>query len=64
MIGMGIVFLPGRMTGVILSGAGSLDAIKYQIVIMLGVVGNVSLSVILFLYFGYKTFFNRYAQLK
>ncbi|MGP4041699.1 ABC transporter permease [Gracilibacillus sp. D59] len=64
MVGMGIVFLPGMMTGVILSGAGPMDAIKYQIAIMLGITGSVSLSVILFLYFGYKTFFNNYAQLK
>ncbi|GAB2560673.1 ABC transporter permease [Gracilibacillus alcaliphilus] len=64
MVGMGIVFLPGMMTGVILSGASPVDAIKYQIAIMLGVVGSVSLSVIIFLYYGYKTFFNRHAQLK
>lgn len=63
MVGMGIVFLPGMMTGVILSGASPLEAIKYQIAIMLGITGSVSLSVILFLYFGYKTFFNNYAQL-
>ncbi|WP_018931422.1 ABC transporter permease [Gracilibacillus lacisalsi] len=63
MVGMGIVFLPGMMTGVILSGAGPMDAIKYQIAIMLGITGSVSLSVILFLYFGYKTFFNKHAQL-
>ncbi|KAB8134724.1 iron export ABC transporter permease subunit FetB [Gracilibacillus oryzae] len=64
MVGMGIVFLPGMMTGVILSGAGPLDAIKYQIAIMLGITGSVSLSVIIFLYYGYKTFFNKRAQLK
>ncbi|MDL4842287.1 ABC transporter permease [Aquibacillus rhizosphaerae] len=64
MVGMGIVFLPGMMTGVILSGASPLDAIKYQIAIMLGVTGSVSLTVILFLYFGYKTFFNKEAQMK
>ncbi|ENH97943.1 hypothetical protein J416_02776 [Gracilibacillus halophilus YIM-C55.5] len=63
MVGMGIVFLPGMMTGVILSGASPLDAIMYQIAIMLGVTGAVSISVILFLYFGYKTFFNKYSQL-
>ncbi|WP_163537912.1 iron export ABC transporter permease subunit FetB [Gracilibacillus sp. YIM 98692] len=63
MVGMGIVFLPGMMTGVILSGASPMDAIKYQIAIMLGITGSVSLTVIIFLYFGYKTFFNKYAQL-
>ncbi|PWU68281.1 ABC transporter permease [Gracilibacillus dipsosauri] len=64
MVGMGIVFLPGMMTGVILSGASPLDAIKYQIAIMLGITGSVSLSVIIFLYFGFKTFFNKRAQLE
>ncbi|RCW66386.1 ABC transporter permease [Saliterribacillus persicus] len=64
MVGMGIVFLPGMMTGVILSGASPLDAIKYQIAIMLGITGSVALTVILFLYFGYQTFFNKEAQLK
>lgn len=64
MVGMGIVFLPGMMTGVILSGASPLDAIKYQIAIMLGITGSVSLSVIIFLHFGYQTFFNKRAQLK
>lgn len=64
MVGMGIVFLPGMMTGVILSGASPLVAIKYQIAIMLGIAGSVSLTVILFLYYGYKTFFNNHAQLE
>ena len=64
MMGMGIVFLPGMMTGVILSGASPLSAIKYQIAIMLGITGSVSISVILFLYLGYKTFFNKSAQLQ
>ena len=64
MVGMGIIFLPGMMTGVILSGADPMVAIKYQIAIMFGITGSVSLSVILFLHFGYKTFFNKKAQFK
>lgn len=63
MVGMGIVFLPGMMTGQILSGVSPLTAIEYQIAIMLGIVGSVSLSVILFVELGYKTFFNHEAQL-
>ncbi|MDO5028761.1 MAG: iron export ABC transporter permease subunit FetB [Bacillota bacterium] len=58
MLGMGIVFLPGMMTGQILSGLSPLIATKYQIAIMLGILGSVSLSVILFVQLGYKTFFN------
>jgi putative ABC transport system permease protein len=63
MVGMGIVFLPGMMTGQILSGVSPLTAIEYQIAIMLGIVGSVSLTVILFVEMGYKTFFNAQQQL-
>ncbi len=58
MLGMGIVFLPGMMTGQILSGISPLVATQYQIAIMLGILGSVSLSVIMFVELGYKTFFN------
>lgn len=64
MMGMGIVFLPGMMTGQVLSGTSPLSSIKYQIAIMLGIAGSVSLTVILFLYLGYKTFFTDKSQLK
>jgi putative ABC transport system permease protein len=63
MLGMGIVFLPGMMTGQILSGTSPLIAIKYQIAIMLGIMGSVALTVILVVQLGYKTFFNHESQL-
>lgn len=63
MVGMGIVFLPGMMTGQILSGVSPLTAIEYQIAIMLGIVGSVALTVILFVELGYQTFFNTEQQL-
>ncbi|MFZ5946243.1 MAG: ABC transporter permease [Bacillota bacterium] len=63
MVGMGIVFLPGMMTGQILSGTSPLIAIEYQIAIMLGIVGCVSLTVFIFVQMAYKTFFNKYSQL-
>jgi putative ABC transport system permease protein len=63
MVGMGIVFLPGMMTGQILSGTSPITAIEYQIAIMLGILGSVALTVILFVQFGYKTFFNEQHQL-
>jgi len=63
MVGMGIVFLPGMMTGQILSGVSPVTAIQYQIAIMLGIVGSVSLTVILFVQLGYRTFFNQEHQL-
>ncbi len=63
MLGMGIVFLPGMMTGQILSGVSPLTAIRYQIAIMLGILATVSLSVLLMLMFGIKTYFNQDAQI-
>ncbi len=63
MVGMGIVFLPGMMTGQILSGTLPTTAIAYQIAIMLGILGAVSLTVILMLILGYRTFFNKEIQL-
>ena len=63
MIGMGIVFLPGMMTGQILSGVDPLVSIEYQIAIMLGISGSVALTVLLFTTFGYRTFFNERNQL-
>lgn len=63
MVGMGIVFLPGMMTGQILSGTAPTTAISYQIAIMLGILGAVALSVIIMLQLGYRTFFNEESQL-
>ena len=64
MVGMGIVFLPGMMTGQILSGTSPTTAIAYQIAIMLGILGAVALTVIIMLQLGYRTFFNNDDQLK
>jgi putative ABC transport system permease protein len=64
MVGMGIVFLPGMMTGQILSGVSPLTAIEYQIAIMLGILGSVALTVVMFVQLGYKTFFNEECQLE
>lgn len=64
MMGMGIVFLPGMMTGQILAGTAPLTAIKYQIAIMLGIMGSVTLTVYIMIKWGSKTFFNDREQLK
>lgn len=64
MVGMGIVFLPGMMTGQILAGVSPLRAIEYQIAIMLGILGSVSLTVYLLVHFGYRAFFNSRDQLQ
>lgn len=64
MVGMGIVFLPGMMTGQILSGTDPTTAIAYQIAIMLGILGAVALTVFIMLHWGYRTFFNKEQQLR
>lgn len=63
MLGMGLVFIPGMMTGQILAGSSAVEAIKYQIVIMMGITGSVSLAVFLLINLGYRTFFNDRDQL-
>ncbi len=44
--GVGIVFLPGMMTGQILAGADPMLAIRYQIVVMFMIVAATALSVV------------------
>jgi len=64
MVGMGIVFLPGMMTGQIIAGASPIIAIKYQIAIMMGILGSVTLTVFFMVNRGAKTFFNSRKQLE
>lgn len=63
MMGMGIVSLPGMMTGQILSGMSPLIATRYQIAILLGQSGTITLCCAAFLMMGYKTFFDSRARL-
>lgn len=58
MVGMGIVSLPGMMTGQILSGTLPTTAILYQIAIMVAICAVVCLSVFGSLYLGYQTLYN------
>lgn len=58
MVGMGIVFLPGTMTGQILSGTLPITSIMYQIAIMISICTSIVLSVFFALNFGYKTLYN------
>lgn len=62
MIGMGIIFLPGMMTGQILAGAQPMSAILYQISIMIAICTVVCVSVFCSLIFGYKTMYNNRNQ--
>lgn len=63
MLGMGVIFLPGMMTGQILSGTSPIISIEYQIVTMLGIAGSVALTVFMAIQWGYRTFFNKKSQL-
>jgi len=64
MLGMGIIALPGMMTGQILSGTLPSTAILYQIAIMISICTAVCLTVFCSLNFGYRTLFNDKNQLK
>jgi putative ABC transport system permease protein len=63
MLGMGIISLPGMMTGQILSGTLPTTAILYQIAIIVAISAVTCLAVFCCLYFGAKTLFNKQAQL-
>ncbi|RXK84107.1 iron export ABC transporter permease subunit FetB [Chlorobaculum sp. 24CR] len=47
MMGVGLVFIPGMMSGQILAGADPLTAIRYQIVVMFMLVGSTAMSTII-----------------
>jgi len=63
MVGMGIISLPGMMTGQILSGTLPTTAILYQIAIMIAICTAVCLVVFCSLYFGYRTLYNKRNQI-
>lgn len=56
---IGLVSLPGMMTGQILSGSSPLTAIKYQIMIMLAIFSGTVLSVYLGIKFSNYSVFNK-----
>jgi len=48
-LAVGLVSLPGMMTGQILAGASPLAAVRYQILVMAMVLGSAGISVAVFL---------------
>lgn len=56
---MGIVSLPGMMTGQILGGSVPLVAIKYQIAIMVAILASTMLSMALSIFFTVKFTFSK-----
>ncbi len=64
MMTIGLVSLPGMMTGQILGGTVPVEAIKYQIVIMVAIFLGLFFSVLLNLTFSPLVTFNAYGQVK
>jgi len=56
---VGLVSLPGMMTGQILGGADPRDAVRYQIVVMLMIAAAVAIGCLLLVGLSYKKMFNR-----
>ena len=63
MLGMGIISLPGMMTGQMLSGTLPTVAIMYQIAIIIAISAVTCLSVFCALYFGARTLYNERLQM-
>lgn len=64
MLAVGIVQLPGMMTGQILSGTSPLIAVKYQVVVMLMITCAVALSSFLFLQLAVRRYLTSAHQLR
>ncbi|HLQ39363.1 MAG TPA: iron export ABC transporter permease subunit FetB [Tetragenococcus sp.] len=60
---VGLVSLPGTMSGLIFAGVDPVHAIKYQIMVMFMILATSSLAAILAGYSGYKEYFNKNDQL-
>lgn len=60
---LGIVSLPGMMTGLILAGESPLMAIKFQIMVTFMILSSASISTMMATYLAYKGFYNKRKQL-
>ncbi|MDI6816995.1 MAG: iron export ABC transporter permease subunit FetB [Actinomycetota bacterium] len=63
MMAVGIVFLPGMMTGQILAGVDPITSIKYQIVVMLMLVGSTAIGSIVVAFIARNLCFNKAEQI-
>jgi putative ABC transport system permease protein len=59
MMAVGIVFIPGMMTGQILAGADPIQAVRYQIVVMVMLVGSTAIGSLLVVYLVRKRCFSK-----
>lgn len=60
---VGLVSLPGMMSGLIFAGVSPIFAIKYQIMVMFMLLSATSLGAVIAAYFAYRNYFNERAQL-
>jgi putative ABC transport system permease protein len=60
---IGLVHLPGAMTGMLLAGAEPLEAAKIQLIVMYMLAGSTSISVLISSFFIHRAFFNKSWQL-
>ncbi|PZO94628.1 ABC transporter permease [Streptococcus halichoeri] len=60
---LGIVSLPGMMTGLILAGTSPIQAVKYQMVVTFMLLATTSIASFIATYLAYRLFFNKRKQL-
>ncbi|WP_042273377.1 ABC transporter permease [[Clostridium] dakarense] len=60
---LGIVSLPGMMTGLILGGVSPIMAVKFQIMVTFMIISSASISILISAYLSYKSFYNKRCQL-
>lgn len=61
---LGIVSLPGMMTGLILAGTPPVMAIRYQIMVTFMLLSTTAIASFLACFLSYRSFFNTYKQLR
>ena len=64
MMTVGLVALPGMMTGQILAGANPVLATKYQILVMLMIASTVTITSIIFVNLSMRRYFSKGQQIK
>jgi putative ABC transport system permease protein len=64
MLVMGLVSLPGMMTGQILAGASPIDAVRYQIVIIFMIASGTALGTIGVVLLTFQALFSQDHQLR
>lgn len=60
---VGLVQLPGMMTGQILAGADPIQAVRYQILVMFMISGASAIASLIVVLMGYARYFTPYSQL-